>query len=236
MGEPFTSLVDVCRRRAERQGDTPLYTFLGEHAEVESVVGYAELDRRCRAIAAELTRHTAPGDRVLLLHPPGRHFVEAFLGCLYAGRIAVPAYPPDPARPERTLPRLRAIARDAAPALVATTREIAALAALITEQVAELRDLDWLACDGLPDDLASIWSPAPCAPDAIAFLQYTSGSTSDPKGVVLTHANLVANLDAIATAFGHQPHSQGFIWLPPYHDMGLIGGILQPLSRASRWR
>ncbi|AKQ66241.1 Non-ribosomal peptide synthetase [Myxococcus hansupus] len=180
-------------------------------------------------IGALLQSQGAQGQRVLLLYPPGLDYVAGFFGCLYAGAVAVPAYPPDPMRLERTLPRLRAIIEDAQATVVLTTSGILSLADFVFEQAPDFRALNWLATDDLPAEGAASWRDPGVGPDSLAFLQYTSGSTGTPKGVMLSHANLLHNLGLITGAFQTGPASSGVIWLPPYHDMGLIGGILQPL-------
>ena len=171
------------------------------------------LDARARTIAAALA--DMRGDRALLVYPPGLEYVAALFGCYYAGVVAVPAYPPDPSRLERSLPRLEAIIRDAEPRVVLT---LDVLTGLLGDDV--------LATDTLP---AGSWF-APGAPDDVALLQYTSGSTAAPRGVMLTHAQPAAQLRLHPAARSATPaDSRGVIWLPPYHDMGLIGGILQPV-------
>ncbi|MEU2874950.1 amino acid adenylation domain-containing protein [Streptomyces sp. NPDC007070] len=191
---------------------------------------YAGLDRAARAVAQQLG--DARGERALLLYPPGPEYVAAFFGCLYAGVLAVPVYPPDLARWERSLGRIRAIARDSGARLALTTRDLVADVRTLSQDFPELRELSWLGtadaaeAENSPDPS---WTPVDVGPDEPAFLQYTSGSTADPKGVVLTHANLLHNTAAIAGAFALHSGSRGAIWLPPYHDMGLIGGILAPV-------
>jgi amino acid adenylation domain-containing protein len=190
---------------------------------------YAALDRRARIIAARLSGGAAPGDRILLIYPPGLEYIAAFFGCLYAGMIAVPAYPPNPARLNRTLGRLRTIVQDARPVIALTTSEIRSIADLLAAQDASFEPIAWVATDTLDDSLADAWSPPNISSATLAFLQYTSGSTATPKGVMLSHGNLLHNSAKLNRCFGHSPASRGVIWLPPYHDAGLIGGIIQPL-------
>lgn len=190
---------------------------------------YAEIDVTARTVAARLQQIAPPGERALLLYPPGLDYITAFFGCLYAGIIAVPVYPPNPARLERTLPRLQAITADAQPTIVLTTASIAMFASALADQACEFQSLHWIATDS-PTNLTSRDHCIPdITEDTIAFLQYTSGSTGTPKGVVLSHANLLHNSLCIHQGFVHSTDSRGVIWLPPYHDMGLIGGIIQPL-------
>ena len=201
------SFAEILATHAREDPDGTAFIFEGDER-----VTYAQLDARARTIAAGLA--DARGERVLLVYPPGLEYVAALFGCFYAGAVAVPAYPPDPSRLERSLPRLEAIIRDATPKVVLTI-------AVLTELVGG----DTLATDTLPE--GSYFEPA--EPGDVALLQYTSGSTAAPRGVMLTHANLLHNSDFIRRAFGNTEHSSGVIWLPPYHDMGLIGGILQPV-------
>jgi amino acid adenylation domain-containing protein len=226
------TFIDVLRGWAEMRPDALAYRFLVDGETREERLTYAELDRRARAIAVMLGQQGAlaePGARALLLFPPGLDYLSAFFGCLYAGVIAVPAYPPDPARLARMLPRLEAIAADSTASLVLTTSAIRGLASMIGAQAPALAASRWLATDGVDLDTAVAWRAPDVSGKDIAFLQYTSGSTGTPKGVVLSHRNLLANSEIIHESFGHSDESHAVIWLPPYHDMGLIGGILQPL-------
>jgi acyl-CoA synthetase (AMP-forming)/AMP-acid ligase II len=228
------TLVDLLRWRAERQPDQIAYTFLLDGETDEARISYQELDRRARAIGALLQDLNASGERALLLYPPGLDFIAAFFGCLYAGVIAVPAYPPTSARMDRMLPRrLRAIAEDAKPLVALTTTEIQPLGAALAAQDAVFGRFRWLATDTLADDRADGWQPPTISAATLAFLQYTSGSTSTPKGVMLSHGNLLANELMIQQGFGHTeaaPEKLTIVgWLPLYHDMGLIGNVLQPL-------
>ncbi|HEX5751790.1 MAG TPA: amino acid adenylation domain-containing protein, partial [Archangium sp.] len=223
------TLVDILQARASEHADQRLYTFLGDDEGEELTLTYAEMDQRARRIAAHLRQHSSAGERAMLLYPPGLEYIAGFFGCLYAGLPAVPAYPPDPSRLERTLPRLRAIIRDAEASVVLTTGFIVSMVEALFEQAPELKALQWVATDELPEGLEAGWRRPGFDAGSLAFLQYTSGSTGTPKGVMLSHENLLHNLKHISHAFQVERDSQGVIWLPPYHDMGLIGGILQPL-------
>ncbi|MET0404976.1 MAG: AMP-binding protein, partial [Cystobacter sp.] len=224
-----SSWVDVLQERARAQPEARVFTFLDEEGEIHFT--YRELDEGARAVAALLQRQLSPGDRALLLYPPGREYVLGFLGCLYAGVIAVPAYPPDPSRLGRTLPRLQALVADCRPAAALTTSPLLEMVDFLTGEAPELRALNWLATDALAPGSAASWSAPRLSSDDLAFLQYTSGSTGTPKGVMLSHRHLLHNSGLIALGFDAPPQPVGVIWLPPYHDMGLIGGILQPLYR-----
>lgn len=226
----MTDLTQILRWRAQQQPDQPAYIFLLDGEDEEATFTYAQLDRRARAIAARLqTMGITDGQRALLLYEPSLDYIAAFMGCLYAGAIAVPAYPPDPFRMERTFPRFHAIITDSTAAAVLTTTMILDLAGELFDEHADLRSLQRLATDEVADEEADAWQPPALHGSTLAFLQYTSGSTAQPKGVMLTYDNLLANLAMIHQGFGIAPDDVGMIWLPPYHDMGLIGGILQPL-------
>ncbi|WP_049574428.1 non-ribosomal peptide synthetase [Streptomyces sp. SBT349] len=223
----LTTLPDVLRWRARHQPDRHAYAFLGAEAGRETL-DYAEVARRARAVARHLADRFAPGERALLLCPPGLGYLAGLFGCWGAGLIAVPAYPPDG---ERAARRLAAVARDARASVLVTTNLAAAPEQPVPGTALVLVD-DILAADAAADIATGegdVPEPSGRDGDTVALLQYTSGSTSDPRGVVLTHGNLMANLAHIERCFGHTPASRGVSWLPPYHDMGLIGGLLQPL-------
>ncbi|MDA0266671.1 MAG: AMP-binding protein [Cyanobacteria bacterium] len=222
----MSTLVDLLGMRAAAGGDEPAYTFLGDGETVTASLSYAALEANAQAIAALLSSLQCQGEPVLLLYPPGLDYIAAFFGCLYAGAIAVPAYPP---RPNRSLERLQSMIQNAQ-AQVALTHStvLKGLEKRFTEQ-SDLKRLQWLATDGIDQGLANRWQPPELSPDHLALLQYTSGSTGTPKGVMISHGNLIHNSARINTFFEDTAQSSGVSWLPPYHDMGLVGGILQPL-------
>ncbi|HEX6900157.1 MAG TPA: AMP-binding protein, partial [Thermoanaerobaculia bacterium] len=226
----FATLAGMLRARAAERPDQVAFTFLAD-GEVEAErLTYAELDRRAAAIAAALRESVSPGERALLLYPSGLEFIAAFFGCLYAGVVAVPAYPPRPN--DRSQSRLRAIARDAEPRVALTTCQILEGSRGSLAAVPELAAARWISTDALEGSAAASF-PEP-DPQALAFLQYTSGSTADPKGVMVSHANLLHNERMIGAAFGMDEESVVVGWLPLYHDMGLIGNVLQPLHAGAR--
>ncbi len=222
-GPRVATLAEALRLRAALTPERRAYTFLADGEEEAGHLDYRQLDERARAIAAALRRTCAVGDRALLLYPPGLDFVAAFFGCLYAGVIAVPAYPP---RSPRMLPRLQSILEDSAPAVAMSTSAASARVAgwLAKEGVAAL---SWLATDEIPGAAAAEWRDPELPGEALAFLQYTSGSTSTPKGVMVSHGNLAHNQRVIQAACGHSEESVFVSWLPLYHDLGLIGNLLQ---------
>ncbi|RME50902.1 MAG: SDR family NAD(P)-dependent oxidoreductase [Deltaproteobacteria bacterium] len=229
MHRDLSTLVELLRKRSDETPEKAGYIFLTDGESEEERLTYGKLDERCRAIGAFLQERGLAGERALLLYPPGLEYLTAFYGCLYGNVVAVPAYPPDPTRLGRTLPRLQTIVADCGAKLVLTDSMIHSMAQMMFEQAPDLAALEWVATDALDPTLSEGWRTPPIDGDTLAFLQYTSGSTAAPKGVMLTHANLLHNLAQIEDAFGIDGEAVGVIWLPPFHDMGLIGGILTPL-------
>lgn len=222
------TLVDLLRHRSQLDGEQLGYEFWQTGESVTDTLTYQELDTRAREIAVSLQHRNLTGERVLLFYLPGLDYVAAFFGCLYAGAIAVPAYPP---RGVQKLKRLQSVIVNCSAKLVLTTSAIRTKFNGRLEESSMLAHIDWLATDlDLPP--ASDWQHPDVNDSTVAFLQYTSGSTGNPKGVMVSHRNLLHNLELIHRCFGHSRESKGVIWLPPYHDMGLIGGILQPMYGA----
>ncbi|MET8560125.1 AMP-binding protein [Streptomyces flaveolus] len=215
-------LVGAIRARAEREGTAVALSWLTGLTERTDTRTCAELDDAAAAVAAALLAEGAPGDRVLLVQPPGLDFVTSFVGCLYAGCVPVPVYPLLDTAEDRA--KVRRIQQDSG-SRVAWTSD-----AGMAEYVAQALATPVLWRTGEDRHVPS-GSPAP---DTLAFLQYTSGSTAEPRGVMVTHGNLTANLTAIRDAFRHTADSVVLSWLPAYHDMGLIGNILHPLHTGCR--
>ncbi|EPX59032.1 Long-chain-fatty-acid--CoA ligase [Cystobacter fuscus DSM 2262] len=222
----FATFVDLLTYRAEHQPDKLAFTFLHEDTTSGVSLTNGQLDERARAIAAFLQNHGTVGDRALLLYPPGLDFITAFFGCLYAGLIPVPAYPP---RRNQKVQRLQALLTDAAPRLVLTTSAFTGGISAHFAGSPEFEALQLVPTDQLETGLASSWKRPSLKENMLAFLQYTSGSTSTPKGVMVSHANLIHNSECIRSAFALTPEDRAVTWLPSFHDMGLIDGILQPL-------
>ncbi|MEM9003512.1 MAG: AMP-binding protein [Cyanobacteria bacterium P01_F01_bin.86] len=221
-----STLVDLLRWRATRQSDKVAYQFLLDGEVETAALTYGELDQIARAIATLLRGLDCQGKPVLLLYPPGLDYIAAFFGCLYAGAIAVPAYPP---RPNRSLERLQSMIQDAGAHVALTDNTVLRGLERRFIDCPTLKALHWLATDTLETALADSWFDPAVTADTLAFLQYTSGSTGTPKGVKVSHGNLIHNSAQICRFFGHSEASVGASWLPPYHDMGLVGSILQPL-------
>lgn len=228
-------MLELLAGQVAGQPDRTAYLFLDDRDGVSEIT-FGQLDRRARVIAARLQLELRPGDRALLVYPAGLEFISAFFGCMYAGVVAVPATYPKPKRP---MPRLQRIALDCdAHVALSTAQTLTTLDPDLLS--ADAATSQWIATDELDDALADLWQRPSVTESDLAFLQYTSGSTSDPKGVMVTHANLLNNLDCIRRSFGifdledDRISSTGVFWLPAYHDMGLIGGILTPLYMGGR--
>jgi amino acid adenylation domain-containing protein/non-ribosomal peptide synthase protein (TIGR01720 family) len=218
------NLVERLRDHAATRPDRLALRFV-EGDEVVDQLTFAALDLRIRAVAAHLQQLGGAGERAVILLPSGFNYAVAFYACLYAGVIAVPAYPPEGGA-DRYAGRLTGILRDAGPRFILTeTRLRAAVADALTDGA----DAHVLAVDAVEADAAAEWRETSLRPDTVAFLQYTSGSTSQPKGVCVSHGNLIANEIAIQAVIGGTPDDVFVSWLPLYHDMGLMGGLLNPL-------
>ncbi len=230
------TLVEILRHRACVQPDARALTFLRDGLQEIGHLTYRGLDMRARAIAARLQRQTAPGERALLLYPQGLDYASAFLGCLYAGVIAIPVYPP---RHNQSLGRILSIIEDATPSIALSTREVSSRLEGRREQDGSFPAIPILDTDDLGVETqdcarsAGLWRDSDRVRDGdvIAYLQYTSGSTAIPKGVMVSHGNLLRNLLDMDLGWKHGEGSVLVTWLPFFHDMGLIYGILAPLYR-----
>jgi acyl-CoA synthetase (AMP-forming)/AMP-acid ligase II len=224
------SLVEILRDRARSVPDRRIFCFLDEgEFETESLT-YGQLELRSCVLAAELLRCAKPGDRALLVYPPGLEFIAALFACFQAGVIAVPIYPPrwelldDGYRP------MAQVAANCRPAVVLTGGIVAEAVVAARDRVRELASARFLVTDDFDETAAARFQPAAVSRDTVALLQYTSGSTGDPKGVEITHGNILANEHVIQLALHHRTQERpgtGVCWLPFYHDMGLIGNVLQ---------
>jgi acyl-CoA synthetase (AMP-forming)/AMP-acid ligase II len=224
------SIVEIVQQHAAQTPSKVAVVYLGDGDNITAQLSYQEIDHSARRVASCLQEHCVPGDRVLLVLPQGLDFVVAFLGCLYARVIAVPVPPLDPVRLKRTLPRVASILSDAQPSFVLTDlpgRE--ALRPLLNGSPGSA-SVQCEAFDVLPLHGPAFRPPAGGYPaQDICYLQYTSGSTSAPKGVGISHGNIVAHCRAIQTAWHYSADSVAVSWMPNFHDYGLVDGLLQPL-------
>ena len=246
-------------RAASPQGNRIAYTFLEDGEKPSASLTYRSLDEKARAIAAYLQSQLSVGERVLLVYPQGLESIAAFFGCLYAGIVAIPAPAPEATRLKRILPRLEAIAADAGASLILTTASLLAnrdgnpltfkarsfvsqlngrtslllnyylAEGEIAQKTPQLATIPWTATEKIPAQLAAQWRQPEINGDTLAYLQYTSGSTSTPKGVMLDHKNLMCHLAALQQACGYDSNSVCVTWMPYFHDYGLVEGILEPL-------
>lgn len=247
----FNNLVELFQTRCEQHPDNTLYYFSNTGLVQDNVVyTYLAFENKVKSIAALIQENTTPGDRVLLIFEPGIEYILTFWACLYAGVLAVPAYPPTN---KNTVEKLQAIIENAQPKIILSNKSIiqninrlgllksmssnVLLSKLITtfaHDMSELLQWDfkqflWIDINQAETIPSSQWQAGLIHSDDIAFLQYTSGSTAMPKGVMVTHRNLLANLELVYRTIGRVSEDKMVSWLPPYHDMGLIGSILFPV-------
>ncbi len=220
------SVGDLLKFRAQVTPDKHAYSFLKNGIDEYVTITYGQLDLASRAVAGSIRDKISYGDRALIIYPTGIDFLIGFFGCLYAGVVPIPAPPPEPTRLKRTLPRLMAIVKDAGAILVLTIEAI-------SDQMkgSEFDSLYRLATDTVTSDKADLWQELTITPtsDDLAYLQYTSGSTGTPKGVMLTHANILYHLTYTKQLWYYKEDSKSIVWMPNYHDYGLVDGLLTPL-------
>ncbi|MEU8210921.1 fatty acyl-AMP ligase [Micromonospora sp. NPDC049044] len=225
---PSAGFAHVLRTRARESAASLAFRFVLDDGHAEEIT-YGELDRRARAVAINILDVTdGRPERALLLYPPGLDYLTALFACFYAGTVAIPAFPPGATRQPRTMSRLMAIIEDAGASLVLTTSPAAPM---ITDWLADssVQPVPRVVSTDLADPDAHDLAPRSSG-DTLAVLQYTSGSTSLPRGVMLNHDHLISNTADITRSFGLHAGASAVFWLPPYHDMGLIGGLLTPVA------
>ncbi len=225
----FSTLVELLQHRAKAQPNDLAYQFLIDGKKEGAAYTYAQLDEQARAIAALLQQQKAKGERALLLYPQGVEVVAAFCGALYAGVIAIPVPPPDAGRMKRTLPRLREIIKDAEATIVLSNARIIELIQGSDIDFPEFDDMRWIDTEAVDVELAKEWKDPEVNKDVLAYLQYTSGSTSTPKGVMLSHYNLLHHSDYLQRGCGYRADGPTVTWMPYFHDYGLVEGLIQPL-------
>jgi thioester reductase-like protein len=225
----FPSLIHLLHERATEQPDKSAFVYLLDGETTELPLTYAEIERRSRAVAVVLRESIAAGDRVLVAAPPGPEFVIAFFGCLHAGAVAVPVYPPDPRKLAPNLTTLQGIAEDSGARAILTIADLASVAEPALVDFPRLTELRWIAVDRVEDVAAEGPEVSPQTDD-LACLLYTSGSTGKPKGVMLSHGNLLHTAISVAQRVGITPDDKVCYWLPPFHIGGLCYGVLMPIA------
>nr|AQX77685.1 NocH [Nodularia sp. HBU26] len=222
----FSNLVDLLRYRALHQSNQIAFTYLEDEEGLESTLTYQQLDAKARSIAVFLQNISTPGDRILLLYPPGLDYIAAFFGCLYAELIAIPLYSP---RNNRKMSRIQSIMEDSQAQIALTNNHSLINVQTLLNHAPDLKKLQWLATDKIDENLADQWQSKSISSVSIAYLQYTSGSTSTPKGVMITHENALCNSAEIAISWRTGTDSILVSWLPHFHDFGQIYGVIQPI-------
>ncbi len=220
------TLVDLLRYRAANQAASDAFVFIEDADDEVSHINYGELECKAQAIGAWLRAFVNEGEKALIVLPPGLKYVTAFFGCLFAGIIAVPTYPP---RLHKTDSRLNTIIQDSEAKICITDSKILLSLDQRSETTPDIQGLQMLNIDNIPSNMKKNWKEPHITESTLAFLQYTSGSTTQPRGVKLSHRNLLHNLELIRFGFQASSADRGVFWLPNYHDMGLIGGILAPI-------
>ena len=235
MPPQFASLVDHLAWRAEAHPSRPLYTFLPDGETEEATLTFQDVDVAARRLAAHLQTFAEVGDRALLLFAPSLDYPVAFLACLYAGVVAVPAYPPEPGRPGPAMARIDTIIPEAEAHIILTTSRTCPQAVLAGERSPyDMDDIHIVPTDEIALPPPDAYRRPANLEDRLAFLQYTSGSTGAPKGVMVSHRNLMAHQRLSHLVFNREEESTTVSWLPLYHDMGLIGALLYPLYVGGR--
>ncbi len=227
------TLVDLLRDRAASHGDRLAFVFLEDGTVETQRITYAELSDRAAAVAARIQETAAPGERALLIYPAGLEFVVGFFGCLYAGLIGIPTPPPEASRLKRTKPRLQSIADDAKASWVLTTSPIRALLEQSGLSFFGTTTTRWLTTDDTECSEAAAWRVPTLSGDGLAYLQYTSGSTAEPKGVMIDHRSLLCYAAQLQQVCRYTPDSVTVSWLPNFHDYGLVQALLEPLYSAT---
>ncbi len=226
MENQWNSFVELLQVRAQVQPNDRAFTFLDEKGNEEAILTFEELDRQAKAVAGYLQSTTQPGERVLLFFPPGLDFIVGFFGCLYARLIAIPVFP---GKREQSLNNIQRIISDAQVSVCLTNKSFYKKINHFHFKNTDLVNLPWKCVDDLAFQCEYDWNQPLIQKTDLAFLQYTSGSTGNPKGVMVSHQNILHNSEMIRVGFGHTQKTAFVGWLPLFHDMGLIGNVLQPL-------
>jgi len=221
----YQNTVEMFENNSTEYADKVLYYFLADGENETDRITYKQMRDKAAAIAARLQQCCSQGDRALMLFPTGIEFIVSLYGCFYSGIIGVPAYPP---RKNRSFARFEAIATDSAPKVILTTRKIYEDLQKNFSAEACLQNIEYIIYEDIDDTLARSWVNPKLQTNDPAYLQYTSGSTGKPNGVIISHGNILHNSEFIKRAFGHTDRLMGANWLPGFHDMGLVGALIQP--------
>lgn len=222
----YSTLIDLLNDRVIDHPNKIAFNYLVEGEGSEVTISYEQLISESKRIAAYLQNDGFTGKQALIMYPFGLEYIKLFLGCLFAGVIPVPVYPPTLSR---NLNRIRSIMRDASTDIIITTSHLYSKVLKNFSEETFVLEIEWICIDELVLPKEEQWTRPIINGDSVAFLQYTSGSTSNPKGVMVSHNNILYNLKMIKKAFNGNEETLVFGWLPLYHDMGLIGNVLQPL-------
>lgn len=221
---PFENYVALLSGRASHQADHLAYVFIDRNGNEKNSFTFAELDQKARSIAATLQQHQVEKERVLIVLESDLDYISAFFGCLYAGATAVTLHPP---KTKSQYQRLEGVSRNCEAKFLISTSSLIRESKTILEHVPSLATLNWIAIDTIPLDKATLWNKPEIKSNDIALLQYTSGSTSEPKGVMVSHQNLMVQGEYLKAGFDLTPEDVSVTWLPHFHDMGLILGLLE---------
>jgi acyl-CoA synthetase (AMP-forming)/AMP-acid ligase II/acyl carrier protein len=222
---PGNDMVGIFEKNCSLHPEKVIYYFLEDGINEADRITFSEMNTRVKAVAAALQSKLSKGDRALMLFPSGIEFIVSLFGCFYSGIIGVPAYPP---RKNRLFERFEAIVKDCTPSIILTTSKIRDDIRKNFAAEECLQNLDILVYEDIVIEMSTRWQPIYISPDDLALLQYTSGSTGTPNGVMVSHFNIIQNSEYIRQAFGHVENTLGVNWLPGFHDMGLIGALMQP--------
>lgn len=229
-GSEVTTLVDLLKVRADCYRDMYAFDYTPD-GDRHLQLTYQELDLKARAIGSALQQQGAAGERVLVICPTGLEFIAGLFGCFYAGAVGVPVHPPVG---NKLMARVASIVGHAQARFALTTADIQPAITAVVDGLPGGASLRWIATDAVDPGAAAQWFEPDVKPDTTAFIQYTSGSTSTPKGVVLSHINLLSNLEAIRRLWTADDRTAGVSWLPLHHDMGLIAGILETVHAGGK--
>lgn len=220
------SIVSILDQRVNKHPEKHAFRYFTNLEDQPSVLTFQQLDEKAKAIATVLQQFNAQGERALLIYPTSLEFITAFMGCLYAGVIAIPVCPPSR---NQSAQNIGNIVADATPLLALTTSDYSYLSQDFVNLFRNQLSLSWVTTDNIETAQGNYWKERRIDDNEIAYLQYTSGSTSNPRGVKISHGNIIANSILIEKCFGSHSETIGLSWLPHYHDMGLVGKILEPI-------